>query len=346
VLRQGASVTDIHYFPRYSQAENFVTNNTLLLILRLYQYNRLKFQKFMEKLCGDEQDIQLSTSWLHFQQQRVTDKSVLDGFISQDSIKIAVETKLTDNFDFNQLKNHLTVFGAEQHRILIMLSPTSLSDSQLRSIQAQAKDIQVLHASFEGILEKARSCLSDHDEEMLALVDDYESFCSEMSLLPRDKYLIFVPPCRQSLEDNLKFKLYYCPAAWTRRKAKYLGFYADKAVQAIGRIAKIVTCDVDLDTDNVLVKDSGTPLVTDEEQRIINAAKNARKHGWNLSTAHKFYLCDDLCKTNFRKISAGGIMGHRYFDLEEILGSKIPDSTADIASLLRLHTWPGSKENG
>ena len=110
-------------FRRYSQKENFVTNNTLLLLLRLNQYNRFKFQNFMESLCGDQEEIQLSTSWLHFQQQKATDKSVLDGFISQDSVKIAVETKLFDSFDLTQLENHLTVFKNEQHEAACCAEP-------------------------------------------------------------------------------------------------------------------------------------------------------------------------------------------------------------------------------
>jgi hypothetical protein len=40
----------IHYFPRYSQRENFETNNTLLLFRELYNYNRLRFQKFLLEL--------------------------------------------------------------------------------------------------------------------------------------------------------------------------------------------------------------------------------------------------------------------------------------------------------
>lgn len=177
----------------------------------------------MEALCA-EQEIQLATSWLHFRQQKGTGKSVLDGCIAQDSIKIAVETKLIDEFDLAQLENHLAVFGAEQHKLLILLSPSSdaISDSQLAPIRTHAMtlNIQILETSFEAIVEKARSCLSEHDEEMLALVDDYESFCSDMELLPRDKYTIFVPPCSQSFQENVEFALYYCPATWTRRKAR------------------------------------------------------------------------------------------------------------------------------
>ena len=335
-------MTDIHYFPRYSQPENFVTNNTLLLLLRLNQYNRFKFQRFMEKLCA-EQELQLSDSWLHFRQQRRTGKSVLDGFISQDSIKIAVETKLTDAFDLQQLENHLGVFGAEQHKLLILLNPNrgAISDSLLESIRSHGRErnIQVLHTSFEDIVEKVRSCLSEHDEEMLALVDDYESFCSDRELLPKDKRMMFVPPCRESFDDNLEFALYYCPVAYSRRKVEYLGIYSNKAVRAIGRIAKIVACSVHLPSDAVIVEDDKTDLTSDEIRRIVGASIKAQNHGWDITTGHKFYLCDRLVETDFHKTSSGGIMGHRYFDLEKVLGVKIPSSTDDLASALREQTW-------
>jgi hypothetical protein len=93
-------MSEVHYFPRYSQPENVVTNNTLLLLLRLREYNRFKFEKFMEATCAD-QEVQLASSWLQFRQQKGTGKSVVDGFIAQDSIKIAVETKLTDSIPFS-----------------------------------------------------------------------------------------------------------------------------------------------------------------------------------------------------------------------------------------------------
>ncbi len=46
-------MTQIHYFPRYSQRENFETNNTLLLLHRLYDYNRFRFEKFLSSLLRD-----------------------------------------------------------------------------------------------------------------------------------------------------------------------------------------------------------------------------------------------------------------------------------------------------
>jgi hypothetical protein len=123
-----------------------------------------------------------------------------------------------------------------------------------------------------------------HDEEMLALVSDYEAFCSDMSLLPKDEYTVFVPPCGQSFEENEEFRLYYCPATWTRRNAKYLGIYKDKRVRAIGQIVKVVACNVNLDANTATILPNGAETLTaEEEQRILGASRKAQKRGWDIS---------------------------------------------------------------
>ena len=338
-------MSEIHYFPRYSQPENVVTNNTLLLLLRLNEYNHFKFEKFMEGLCG-EQEVQLAGSLgLQFQQQKRTGKSVVDGFIAQDSIKIGVETKLTEAFDSAQLENHLALFGTEQNKLLILLSPSlgEASIQQLASVRASAltRNIQVIHTSFEDIVDKCRDCLSEHDEEMLALVNDYESFCSGMDLLPRDKYTIFAPPARLSFDANIRFRLYYCPVERSvRPHARYLGIYANRSVRAIGPILKIVACNINVDAGTVTLTE-GPSLAQGEEQRILEACREARIRDWDLCTGYKFFLCDVLEETDFRKRSAGGIMGQRYIDLKAVLGRKtpIPTSMGELAALLRQHTW-------
>jgi hypothetical protein len=335
-------MSEIHYFPRYSQPENVVTNNTLLLLLRLHQYNRFKFEKFMELICADE-EVQLTSSWLQFRQQKGTGKSIVDGYIAQDSIKIAVETKLTETFDPVQLENHLAVFGAEQHKLLILLSPTlgEIPKSQLARVRdgARSKNIQVVHTSFEDIVDNTVSCLSEHDEEMLALVADYESFCSDLGLLPRDQYTLFVPPCGQSFEANERFRLYYCPATWSRRKAKYLGVYAQKTVRAIGRISRIVVPEIDTASGTVGLANDEAILTQEQKERILGAADEAQARGWDLSTGHRFFLCDDFQETDFRKTSRGGIMGHRYFDLEDVLGTKVPQDLGSLSVMLRQKEW-------
>jgi hypothetical protein len=236
------------------------------------------------------------------------------------------------------------VFKAEQHKFLILLNKSSDTRSRepLTSLRKLAKrnGILVLHATFSSLVKAAENCLSPHDEEMIALVKDYELFCSVSDLLPTDEYTIFVPPCGDSVEDNIQFSLYHCPTTRKFRKAKYLGIYANKSIQAIGKISKIVSCDVDLKAKRVKEGNDQEGLTTKEQQRIVGACIGAQKYGWDLSRDRKFFLCDEMVRTHFTKKSKWGIQGHRYIDLKEILGEKkIPGSLEELATLLRTHEW-------
>jgi hypothetical protein len=89
----------------------------------------------------------------------------------------------------------------------------------------------------------------------------------------------------------------------------------------------------------VTVIDGSETLTGEEEQRILGATRNATARNWNLTNGHKFYLCDTLEGTDFSKTSPGGIMGHRYFDLERVLDSEIPTNVDELAVRLRQHMW-------
>ena len=147
----------------------------------------------------------------------------------------------------------------------------------------------MLHATFASIVMAAERCLSPHDEEMVALVMDYELFCSANDLLPTDQYTIFAPPCGVSVGDNIKYHLYYCGEERHFRKAKYLGIYADKRIQAIGTISKIVPCDVDLTTKTVKVTENQFELTEGEKQRILGASEAAQNYDYDLSSGHHFF---------------------------------------------------------
>lgn len=332
----------IHYFPRYSQPENVVTNNTLLLLVRLHEFSRLKFERVIEELCEGE-DAEFSPQWLQFSQQVKASTSVVDGFIAQESVKIAVETKRYGYFSADQLERHLELFSDEQNKLLILLSPNldSNGEEQLKLCKGTAskRGIEVVHTSFESLIKLTRGQLSDFDEEMGALVDDFELFCSEFKLLPADEYKLFVPPCRYSRSDNEKFRLYYCPADRPVRKAKYLGVYADRCIWDIGQISKIMACSVDLSSRTVNVVDSETSLTDDERLRIIGATEGATNHNWNIALGNRFYLCDEWAPTEFRKSTPGGIMGHRLIDLRETLSAGIPKTTTEIAKALQGKFW-------
>ena len=338
-------MAQIHYFPRYSQRENFETNNTLLLLHRLYNFNRLRFQTFLSNLLphaitepGNEWELGLQIT-----QQVGTGASVVDGFLYQDRIRIAIETKRNSNdFGVEQLRSHLKSFGQSNGGFLVLLSPERVEGSQFYrgdwsslTDEASAKNVTLVSVSFEDLIEAAQKCLAPYDEEMHALLRDYQEFCSEEALLPVDRWTVFVPPCGQSHEINSAQTLYFCPASWSRRKARYLGLYYDKAVRHIGTIAKVVECEL---KDRKVVSEK--QLSDDERKRIAEAMASAMdQNAWDITRGHQFFLCNDMCETEFLKSSPGGIMGHRYLDLRQYFPGGIPVHLSDVAAHLRSQQW-------
>ena len=213
---------------------------------------------------------------------------------------------------------------------MILLSPelarTDGSSWNKISKSATDKNVALVPVTFESIVAAARKCLSDYDEEMHGLVTDYEEFCSDEDLLPKDKWTLFVPPCGKSHSINVSDSLYFCPASWSRRKAKFLGIYYGKAVRYIGIITKVVECEI---INKKVVSET-------ERERIVHASETAiRDRGWDLTTGYQFFLCDSLAETKFQKTDPGGIMGHWYFDLRDYISDPQPTNLVEIAEKLR-----------
>ena len=275
-------MSQVRFFPRYSQKENIVTNNVLLLMSRLYDYSRPKFGKFLAAL-GDEASDVAENLQLQFSQQRATGVSVVDGFIAQESLKIAVETKLSDgDYTLDQLRRHFRAFDTAKNKLLVLLSrgPTGPSDAFMSRIreEGQSEGIPILHATFEKVHSAAENCLHDHDEQMLAVVADFAAFCSEEGLLPRDEFTMLTPPCGLSFKDNRDYRLYYCPVNRNQRATRYLGIYANKSVRLIGEIGKIIACNIDICKGTV---ECGEEVSDEERQRMVDAARSARDdRGW------------------------------------------------------------------
>lgn len=336
-------MTQVHYFPRYSQRENFETNNTLLLLRQFYNHNRFRFEGFLSALLrlADREAGSALELGLQIKQQVGTGESIVDGYLYQNSFRIAIEAKRSgDSFDVEQLSRHLSAFTQSNGGFLILLSPERAQiegpDWANLAAVAEGKSVTLVPVTFENLIAAAQGCLADYDEEMRALVIDYEGFCSEEDLLPVDKWTLFVPPCGLSREINNTDQLYFRPASWSRRNARYLGVYYDKAVRHIGTIAKVVECEV----KDGNVTNETVPLTNDERQRITRASGAAMdQQGWDLTTGYQFFLCDDMSDTMFRKSTPGGIMGHRYFDLRSYFSGGVPTQLAEIAKRLESHNW-------
>ena len=81
-------------------------------------------------------------------------------------------------------------------------------------------------------------------------------------------------------------------------------------------------------------------LTEGRKQMIAKAMADGDSHGYDLRTIeHRYFFVEQFYETDFKKISSGGSMGTRIFDLTTLLGTEeIPD-VEQIAELLRNQSW-------
>lgn len=331
---------DIHYFQRYSQPENVVTNNTLLLLSRLYHHSSQKFSLLLSSLFEDC-DIE---SGIKFHQQRKSLNSVPDGEISQQSFKILIETKLGDNFSIDQLINHCKSFSFEETKILLSLSPVDIKNKNeiVKKIHAFIKmnkiNIYYQHVKFSELIDNIRKVLDHSDYIFEEILNDYTAYAFESGLIDDSQFWMRAVTCGQSFEDNFKYDLYYDPSDRGFSAHGYIGVYYQKAVRGIGRLVNVVQADY-IDR-KLVINRTNSPVTDNQKERIINAMKDAAENReWNIYKGHQFFLVDKFERTNFLKKTKYPIQRTKYFDLCEVLNlDKLPETT-QIAELLNDCEW-------
>jgi hypothetical protein len=334
----------VTYFQRYSQKENVVTNNTLLLLSRLYFYNPMRLNALLNDLLADLPEVEVGVSFIQ-QTGGAKGGSVPDGMLSQNSFRILVETKLAaEAFNREQLENHLKAFSRGGLNILLLLSKDRPREEFLFELNEAVetygaeKEVVVYPApvTFGELVASFRAALSDRDYEMQEMADDFEDFCSEEGLLADEKYRLRVMTAGWSFEQNVKYGVYFDESQRGFRTHSFLGLYKEKAVRAIGKVQKAVCANL---RDDALQAEGGA-LSKDETDRIKGIImETAEQHGKDIATGHRFFLVDGFQETLFEKISKFPIQRCKFFDLRELLGSNLPEALKDIATQLRTKTW-------
>ena len=338
-------MSDIHYFQRYSQKENVVTNNTLLLLNRLYLYNPVRFRDFISELLGNIPDF---IPGIQFSQQIRKKGSVPDGSIHQTGFRILIETKLYNQYSKKQLFEHLGAFEQEEVKILLLLDPEMPDDALWSQLEQHLKDyndknntnVLVVAVTFEKLILHFREVISDFDFEMQNIIDDYEAYCMEEQLLPTGPFKIRAVPCGRTLNQNLKYNIYYAPRERGYQKHNYIALYKDKAVRAIGKIQNIVAADYDYATGKLQLNEMQAPVLPEQEQAISSIILDTRNnYTWDISNDHEFFLVEKFHLTEFKKKTKYPLQGPRYFDLREFfLDARILD-VSEIAKELKRHQW-------
>ncbi|HVT61994.1 MAG TPA: hypothetical protein VHD33_00700 [Legionellaceae bacterium] len=335
----------IHYFQRYNAKENWVTNATLLLLSRLYHYSPSKFKTVINEIVSEENKVELEIGVV-FSQQLAGLSSVVDGVISQESFKIAIETKLNDNFIASQLKNHLQALAhAPGKKILLALSkgpvPLTVRSEVITELQkVEYQDIHFASTTYNNIIKVIEDTMAEYETEMLDILDDYRSLCKENNLTDTERYTMLAVTASTSIDINRKYNIYYDPATRSHNiPFYYLALYEGRSIVAVGRLTKIIYCDYE---NGKLVSSNGYPLtLTAEEYDRIKTTIEETPY-YDLRRGVKFFLVEKFIDTNFQKISPSGLRAKKYFFLNDpntIKGYNENMSVEEIAEVLKHNTW-------
>lgn len=334
----------IHYFQRYHQKENVATANTMLLLSRLYSYSPNKFFRFLKS----EFFMDSFEPEIVFNLQEKSVDSVPDATITQEGFKIVIETKMTDWFYSSQLINHLKSFRDEKKKLLITLSSELMEKTKLEDFNKELKEynktqkypVMHINTTFELMANAIEDVIDDRDYEIKDILDDYRDYCYKDGLIPTSdswKYLR-MQLARTTFDFNKENNVYYHDADRGYSPYAYLGLYKQKSVRLIGKVCAIITA---IEKDGEIEHEAELGEITNERKdTIVKAMEDALSYGYDLKNYnHKYFFVDKFYETDFRKVSKGGSMGAKIFDLTEILKSDNLPEVDQIAEILKDKTW-------
>lgn len=339
----------IHQFARYSNSENFATNNTLLLLGRVYQHDRLLFEHFLNAL---DPSVSITIGPQFEQQVGAGGKGIPDAVINQRSLKVIVETKLYDRHFWGK-EEYSSHFKNEDSRILLAISIDKMVDDRQQNIRAalraydqesNAQGVTSLVATtFSELISTLREVISQSRSraqlELEEILLDYEDFAYGLGLISDVQYRMHVFAINTSEEDNQTYTLYYNQADRRERPHRFIGLYRNKTVKYIAEVDVVV----------IPVRDSITGIIEYNVLKGSDKFNNGHKakldrffsdEGWGDDGRVKFHLFERLLTTDFQKSSPYGIMGPRHFDLRDHIDKMPSNFDVDwVATELTKISW-------
>ncbi|WP_319482905.1 hypothetical protein [uncultured Draconibacterium sp.] len=330
----------ISQFQKYSQKENTVTNNILLMLSRL---NDLKVEYYENIIESINDGIQEYHAQAIFRQQIGTKRGIIDGYIEIKASKIVIETKLSQKELINKLIRYGEVFGQNSQNQLWHLSSKKYNEEEVKLVNSKLKeqypnvDIQFNNLLFSDILDNLEEIYNenDHDHELRLLLEDFRNYCFEEGLIDNSKHKLLFAPTGWSYDWNIKHKMYFCPTDWHKQEFTYFGLYKDKSVRTISKIETTIIADFNVQSQELDIHSTG------HTERQIKRLKDALIAYNESQTGLKYYILpeDKFYYTDFKKKSMGGIQGFRYKDLSDYLDENDLKNTEQIANSLRSKTW-------
>ncbi len=333
----------ISQFQKYSQKENTVTNNVLLMLSRLNDLNVNYYKSIIERLNeGNEQQPYYPQPI--FSQQVPMGSGIIDGQIEVKASKIVIETKLNHKESQAKLVKYAEVFNENSQNQLWHLSSKKYNKNEVYAINEELKKlypnikIQFNNLIFSDLIDNLEGIYEEnaHDMELKLLVEDFKNYCNESKLISNEEFNLLFVPTGFSFDWNKKHKIYYCPVNWHSQDFKYFGLYNWKSVRTISEVETIITAEYDPVNKELSIHSKGHT-----EEQINRLKVSLTEVGITHTGLLKYYVfpTNAFYETDFRKVSHGGIQGYRYKDLRDYLNMENLKELKEIASKLREVTW-------
>lgn len=333
----------LNQFQHYSQGENTVTNNVLLMLSNLYEINPKYYEEFIKGLTEDTDQYEVIPTFR--QQVGNRGNGIIDGHIQIKASKIIIETKMRGLEWINKLVKYSKSFDPNEYKLLIHLSSTRYSQTEIEQIEnrlSELKDLGKINfqsVTYQDLVDQLKELANNYQFEhyLQRLNEHFESYCLGMGLMPRSNNVLRAMACGQSYDLNVKHQFYFDLASRGYSDFKFLGIYKWKSVRYIGLVENMIQADWD-EVNGLTVKNSKHPVTREQEQKLIEAIKESINEGWSVAKDHRFFLLSEFTKTDFKKTSPGGIFRVRFFNLESVLDG-VPDDIKMIAEQLKTKTW-------
>ena len=333
----------LNQFQQYSQGENTVTNNVMLMLSNLYEINPKYYEEYIRGLTEDSSHYEVIPIF----KQQLGNKGggIIDGHIQIKPSKIIIETKLHGLEWIDKLVKYAKSFDPNEYKILFHLSSTSYASNEIETIQNKLAEVRDLgkvnfHSiTYKDLVDQLKELASTYQFEhyLQRLNEHFESYCLAMGLMPKSDHILRAMACGHSYDLNVRHSFYFDLASRGYSKFRYLGIYKGKTVNYIGLVENVIVADWD-EINGLKVSNSDSVVTDEQKDRLIKAIKDSLDNGWGIATNHRFFLLKEFSKTNFRKTSPGGIFRVRYFNLELLL-DEVPTSLSELAVSLEAQTW-------
>lgn len=330
---------EISLFADYQQRENAVTNYCGLMMKLIYEESPRRFRELLTILLPDKVKLSIGPS---FHQQIKHGDSIPDLSIKQQSFTILFENKRFDWFHFDQIRRQIEGFEEFiENKIIFLLSNFENVDDLNNRFLDEIKEgddhgIIIQPISYEQLVEALEPvCVTEYLQNLL---EEFKTYLDRNNLLPRWKYLLDVVSCSGSMKE-IQSNVYMCPdtgSAYSHRRAKYFGAYANKQVSLIFEINAVVVIGPSLGNGAIKWNNStlnDTTLYAMAKEKISNFEHRVEE---NKGSALQVFLLSSGMTTKFIKDSSGGMLQSKKYFWNIAKGYK---NSEELAQALNNKKW-------